>query len=635
MDHAAARNPTRILPLTFAGLIVIYVAGYLAWYGGTPLGRYPVLDDREILVLAQQIASGTLPAEAFYRAPGYPALLALPLWSGLDPIGLPWIARLINALGHLTSTWLVWSTAGYLWPRARAQFAAAALVGLNPVLLHFCGDALDITLGISLMLAGIHALVRGLTLRTLSSAPWLIASAYLGLAVLVRPQFLALLAALPVIAAASTSARGRNALASLLPALLMLLALGAVNYQLAGDFRLLPWQGAYNFWAANRPGAHGRYFEPSIPSNSVDEAVNTARLESEILYHQSHPTTPADYRTATAYWQTRTLDSIRGAPAAWLSLLARKTYYLVNNVEQYNNKTYAFHKRRSPWLRWNPLCWSLLFSLGVAGAIRGWQVTGLRALVVCGVAYAGGALMFFVSDRFRVPLVPLLALSAGGVFTATAWPRAVGASVAGFVALMVSLIPIPEREQTKTIVQDYMALARATSQLGEAREAVAYAELAYEFDPTRPAALALLCVTRFNAWLHAENAVMTDRVLESWREVCAPVANFSPTAKRIAGYVEWRARRSDNAERLWRELVVSGGEERDTTQAWLLLAGLSSAADLSAIMGRARDTLTPPMLFALALRGDNAASGLLVARYSALRRDAEFSALKRLFDSRH
>ncbi|MBI2802665.1 MAG: hypothetical protein HYX63_20700 [Gammaproteobacteria bacterium] len=635
MNRAATPSPPRILPLAFAGLIVIYLTGYLAWYGGTPLGRYPVLDDREILVLAKQIASGTLPAEAFYRAPGYPALLALPLLSGLDPIALPWIARLINALGHLTSTWLVWSTAGYLWPRARAQYAAAALVGFNPVLLHFCGDALDITLGITLMLAGVHAIVRELTLRTSARAPWLTASAYLGLAALVRPQLLALLAALPVIAATSTSARGRNAFASLLPALLVLMVLGAVNYRLAGDFRLLPWQGAYNFWAANRPGAHGRYFEQSIPINSVDEAANTARLESEILYRQSHPAAPDDYRAATAYWQTRTLDSIRAAPVAWLTLLAHKAYYLANNVEQYNNKTYAFHKQRSPWLRWNPLCWSLLFSLGAAGAIRGWQVAGLRALVVCGMAYAGGALLYFVSDRFRVPLVPLLALSAGGVFTATPWPRAVAAGMVGFVALLVSSIPIPEREQTKTVIQDYMALARASSQLGEAREAVGYAELAHRVDPTRPAALALLCVTRFNAWLHAENAALTDRVLESWRDACAPVASFSPAAKRIVGYIEWRAGRSDNAERLWRELVVSGGEERDTTQAWLLLTGLSSAAQLSAITERARDTLTPPMLFALALRGDDAAADLLVTRYSVPRRDAEFSALKRLFDPRH
>ena len=43
--------------------------------------------------------------------------------------------------------------------------------------------------------------------------------------------------------------------------LLVLGAFGAFNYVIAGDFRVTPWQGAYNLWAANRPGAHGRYFD--------------------------------------------------------------------------------------------------------------------------------------------------------------------------------------------------------------------------------------------------------------------------------------------------------------------------------------------------------------------------------------
>jgi hypothetical protein len=30
--------------------------------------------------------------------------------------------------------------------------------------------------------------------------------------------------------------------------------------------------------------------------------------------------------------------------------MARKTYYLFNDFEPYNNKTYAFHQARSPWL---------------------------------------------------------------------------------------------------------------------------------------------------------------------------------------------------------------------------------------------------------------------------------------------
>jgi hypothetical protein len=59
--------------------------------------------------------------------------------------------------------------------------------------------------------------------------------------------------------------------------------------------------------------------------------------------------------------------------------MARKAYALLNNWEQYNNKTYAFHKALSPWLSWNPLCWGLLLVLGPSpAAARLARVPALR-----------------------------------------------------------------------------------------------------------------------------------------------------------------------------------------------------------------------------------------------------------------
>ena len=68
-----------MLAFAFASLVLAYVAGCQLWYGQTPLGLVPIADDRELLALARQIAGDSLPREAFYRAPGYPAVLALAL----------------------------------------------------------------------------------------------------------------------------------------------------------------------------------------------------------------------------------------------------------------------------------------------------------------------------------------------------------------------------------------------------------------------------------------------------------------------------------------------------------------------------------------------------------------------------
>src|SRR5690606_22646785 len=83
----------------------------------------------------------------------------------------------------------------------------------------------------------------------------------------------------------------------------------------------------------------------------------------------------------------------------------------------YNNKTYAFHKARSPWLRLNPLGWSLLL-LGAGLALVFGRAQGLRwPLILTALIYAAGVAVFFVSARFRLPITPLLATATAGLAT--------------------------------------------------------------------------------------------------------------------------------------------------------------------------------------------------------------------------
>src|SRR4051794_38567664 len=79
-------GPSKLSRQAFAVLALValvYGGGHLLWYWGTPLGQSAVLDERENLQLAAQITSGTLAHEPFYRAMGYPLLLA-----GLRTTGL-------------------------------------------------------------------------------------------------------------------------------------------------------------------------------------------------------------------------------------------------------------------------------------------------------------------------------------------------------------------------------------------------------------------------------------------------------------------------------------------------------------------------------------------------------------------
>jgi hypothetical protein len=200
-----------------------------------------------------------------------------------------------------------------------------------------------------------------------------------------------------------------------------------------------------------------------------------------------------------AFWRGRFWDEVLRHPMRWGRLMAGKLYALVNNFEQYNNKTYAFHKARSPWLRWNPLCWGLVLVLAVAGAARlaheyprGWMVM-LAVKLACVLS----VMLFFVSARFRLPLAALCLVLAGGAlerpgfWTAfTPWKRALLAG-AMLVAAVTTFSRLGGVADTSTYVQDHALLARAAYAVGDDRTALAEANEALRIQPWHPDALAI------------------------------------------------------------------------------------------------------------------------------------------------
>ena len=598
--------------LAAAGAVLVYTTGFLLWYSATPLGLHPVLDGREMLALAGRIAAGTLSEEPFYRAALYPAVLSLLIDAGIPSSDLPLAARALNGVLHLVNTLLVWRIAGTLWGRQSASTVAALLYGLNPVALHFAADPLDITFAISLMLAGLHAGMSGIAATPKGGHLRLaLASACLALAVLARPHMLTILFVWFLIVAIDVRpalTHSRSILAGLLPALIVLSAMGTVNHALSGEFRVLPWQSAYNLWSANRPGANGRYFEQSLRIASYDDETNPTRVESERLYRQLNPKAPADHATMSRFWRTQMLDHIVDAPLEWGVLLARKFYYLFNNFEQYNNKTYSFHKRRSPWLRWNPVCWALLLAGASAGLVLGWQRPGMQGLALCVAAYTAGLLITYMSARFRLPLVPILAIMAGGVATgAQHSPKLVHAVITASLLLGLSSIPIGRVEAERTYVQDYLLVARASAQSGQYDAAIRNARQALARAPRNEAALELTCVAGFNAWLYG---AQPEQELTWLAEMCARAAPISPVAQRVVGIVYWRRGQNVDAVSLWSDLVRKGGPEVRTALAALLMTDYLGVDEVVVDWDQ-HESIDDMLLLALSIKGDARASDVL------------------------
>ncbi len=609
------------LRLTVFVLVAVYTSGFLLWYSATALGLAPMLDGREQLELAAHIAHGSLPHEPYYRAALFPALVAWLIKAGVSAQQLPFAVRMLDGGLHLLSTALVWMIAMRVWQSRWSAALAALLFGMNPVVLHFAADPLDLTFAMTLMLGGVLATLHA---ERAARDMLLCAATLLSCAMLARPQMVVLLPMLVLFVL-----RRREGV-RLLPWILLPMAIvgvlmGLANLEVGGAFRVLPWQGAYNLWAANGPDANGRYFVQRERQGVYGEGGNPARIESERLYRRALPHAPDDYASMSRYWQQRTWDYVRAEPRRWLRLLASKSWYLLNDFEQYDIKTYHVHKALSPWLRWNPLGWSYLLAAAMAAlAMHGrqravWTVAGFA------LCYAGGLLLSYVSARFRLPLVPLLAVVAGGVMCRTTRLGLARGMVVMIVVLYCARQPLPPGEAERTVVQDYLLSARAAAVLGFDDEALSNARMALARAPADEAARELLCVASFNGWLRRQDYTAPGPLAD-----CEGAASISPVAQRALGVLYWRQGRTAQARALWRALVDSGGEEHDAALAALVMVG-DGQPWLDALVWRESANWNDELLFALAARGDDRAEKLLEGRLSPGQRTRQMAALKKLF----
>jgi hypothetical protein len=356
---------------------------------------------------------------------------------------------------------------------------AAVLFGLNPVAVYFAGEMLDTTFALSLAMAGVYAALRAHQADSArSSTGWGLAAALgFGLATLARPHYAILVLAAPVLLAVTAPAtRRRTAPACAAAGLAVLLAGAGIQSLHVGHFAILPWQGAYALWAANKPSSNGRYFAQEVTTFGAGEQRNPARLESEVLYARETGLPPDDIPAMNRHWRSRFWAHVRERPAEWIGLMARKAYYVANSHEQYNNKTFAFQRTLSPWLRWNPLHWGLTLVLAVLGGAVLWAHVERRrvAILVAGLAaaYALGTILYFPSDRFRLPILPLLCLLAGGVTRigeARAWRPAAraGTAAAATLAAAVTYSGFFDARDESTVVMDKVLLASAASRTGD------------------------------------------------------------------------------------------------------------------------------------------------------------------------
>jgi hypothetical protein len=349
----------------------------------------------------------------------------------------------------------------------------------------------------------------------------------------------------------------------------VLLILGVVQMQWGGEFRVLPWQGSYNFYSANTPGANGKYYTQQLFIADLPPGENPARAESELLYARATGAKPPFVPAAMEeYWRRRAWSAIEANPGAWLQLMGKKFYYLGNDFDQYNNFTFAWERAQSPWLAWNFLGWGVLFVLAATALPATWAQTRgdpkqrarLAGYGLIFFAYAGGVLLYYASGRFRLPLAPLLCAIAGGLATAPGWRYGRAAAlVAALFAAILTFSNFFNAHDESTFIQDETLTAMAASTVGDDPQAYALAEAALQRDPARPDIRRIATISYFNLTLAGGPKYDTAAGWQKTSQELQGLELRDATMVLVAGVASWKTGHPAQAEQIWQAGVERFG----------------------------------------------------------------------------
>lgn len=395
-----------------ARLLHVHVAGAQGLLDGL------FVDSRWYSDRAADIQLGRDPGHAPYLlSPLYPYVLApfVDANGALDAAGV----RLMQAFAGALAAVLVAFLAGSLGGRAAGWIAGVA-AGLFGPSIHYGAFVLTPALQALLLLCGV-ALA---TLELPRGRPWLawwLSGISLGLASALHPT--SLIAAMGLVAALCfrdrpwRDARQRASTLSRAGALACGLGIAIApftirNIVVSGEPVLLSANAGLNFWIGNNAGADGVFNAPDGYDPRLDPVgrdIATQALGRVPLWRES-----------SSWWTQRALADIGAAPLHWLGVLGRKLLLFLHarEIRQMGDGFDWFAERS--WPLGMPLDARvvLLFALFAPFALRAGARNTPDLTVPLGalVFYALGVCLFFVTGRYRAPILPLaIALAAIGV----------------------------------------------------------------------------------------------------------------------------------------------------------------------------------------------------------------------------
>jgi tetratricopeptide (TPR) repeat protein len=368
-------------------------------------------DARRYDAWATQIAAGeVIGRDVFYQAPLYPYLLgAVYAIAGRSLL----LVRICQALIGTASCVLLALTARRLYSE-RAGLVAGLALAVYATAIFFDGLLQKSSLDLFFVCLSLW-IVSGLVDKPAAAPRWFWLGISIGALALTRENALILAAVLVVwLFGRSLLTRRQRTVNAGVFALGMLLVLSPVavrNRVVGGEWHLTTSQFGPNLYIGNNPDADGTYAAlregRGTPEYERQDATELAEAAT------GRRLTPAE---VSDFWVRRTLEFVRSQPAAWLALTVSKAGLVWSRTEFVDTESQSSYEEWSPLLRGLAFVghFGVLVPLAVLGLLVTWRDRSrVGVYYAMAAAYMASIVMFYVSDRYRLPLVPFLLLFAG------------------------------------------------------------------------------------------------------------------------------------------------------------------------------------------------------------------------------
>lgn len=389
---------------------------YVTQIRNSPFSDVPIVDSKTYVDRSMEIARGDwLGEEPFWQPPVYPYLLAVIHRAFGENF---YVIRLLQSVIASFSCVLVYLIGRRIFGRSVGLIAALMVSGYG-VLIYFDGEFLPTSLAVLLNLVSMLMLLRAV--ESPGVRRWLLSGIVLGLSAITVANVLVFvpftIAWIWIVfrnsgersqgSAVTDGVKRTTWVISFCLGVFMIISVVTVrNYVVGEDLVFISYNAGLNFYIGNNPD-----YDRTVGIRPGRDWVELTGMPSDEGIEKPSLT--------SRFFLSKAWTFIRESPADYVRLLLKKLYLFWNGDEIKRNQDIYFSRSYSSLL--SVLLWKkgIAFPFGLLGplaltgillCLKRWREVFLPLTFV--LSYTTSVVLFFICSRYRVPVLPFLALFA-------------------------------------------------------------------------------------------------------------------------------------------------------------------------------------------------------------------------------